>query len=426
MKKISLGFLACLALMTPGLLRAANPASQDYEDQGTALFNKGLYQKSIEYFQDAVQADSTNWQAYQDMGNAYAQLNQNQNAIDSYQRSLQINPSNQAVRDAITNLGGNPNAAPSGPPPSSPQANPAPAYDQGGQPTTVIIEQRPRRRRQPEPEPTYNDSLAPIDHAKFWAKLELGYDYSLQGDLVNSANTINNGSYNPANSNITGATSYTGSALASNSGLGWGGELGFLVNPNFGIGLGARYIQTSNYTADVQYNTGDQEHLTLGPSVVPITLDLYLFMPDHDGRFFISGGLGYYQGIVYADQKTTSNNFFGTPTSTSTTGPDEWSGNLYGGNIGFQLGLGREFAVNRHFGIEIYARGYYARITNFQGTLYDLYGNSQSFGLAASSSGPTVVDADFPQYIGGSNSERYATIDYTGFDVGASLNFYSF
>jgi hypothetical protein len=36
-----------------------------------------------------------------------------------------------------------------------------------------------------------------------------------------------------------------------------------------------------------------------------------------------------------------------------------------------------------------------------------------------------VVDADLPQYINGTYQERYATIDFTGFDVGASLNFYS-
>jgi hypothetical protein len=36
-----------------------------------------------------------------------------------------------------------------------------------------------------------------------------------------------------------------------------------------------------------------------------------------------------------------------------------------------------------------------------------------------------TVDIDDPSNIG-TNGDPYATIDFTGFDVGASLNFYSF
>jgi hypothetical protein len=190
------------------------------------------------------------------------------------------------------------------------------------------------------------------------------------------------------------------------------------------LAIGARYLQDNNYTADVSYNTGDYENLTLSPMVVPITLDAYIFLPDHDGRFFLSGGVGYYQGIVYVDQTTSSNNFFGTPNGSGAT--DDWTGNLYSGNIGFQLGIGREFAISRHFGLELFARGYYAKITNFQGTLFDSNGNTQTYGLAASSTGPTIVDADTANYINAAQGERYATIDFTGFDVGFSLNWYSF
>lgn len=297
------------------------------------------------------------------------------------------------------------------------------------EPARTAVINKARENAWKQAKANHNPDLAYIDEAKVWIKAELGYDWAQQGDLINSANTINNGQLDYVNAtNPYPATGYIGSALASNSGLGWGGELGFLVSPNFGIAIGSRYLQSANYTANVQYDNSpynDQEILTLTPAVVPITLDLYFFLPDKGGRFFISAGTGYYLGMVHVDQTTTYNNFFGTPTNGTGNQTDEWTGDMYSGNIGFQLGIGREFQVSPRFGIEIYGRAYYAQITNFQGTLYD--GNtSGTFALASTSSGPTVVDAENPVYINNTYQERYTTIDFTGFDVGASLNFYYF
>src|SRR5208282_3221428 len=107
---------------------------------------------------------------------------------------------------------------------------------------------------------------------------------------------------------------------------------------------------------------------------------------------------GYYLGMVHVDQTTTTNNFFGTQTTPTGLSSDEWTGDMYSGNIGFQLGIGREFQISPRLGIEIYGRAYYAQITNFQGTLYDGY-SSGTFGLASSSTGPALVDADNPSFI---------------------------
>ena len=424
-----LGF--SLLLVSPALLWAAG--AQDYKEGGMALFRAGQYEKALAYFKNAVQADPNDAEAYQDLGNTYVKMNDSANARDAYQKSLQINPNNTNVQSSLDNLGG---SSAANPPPSAPahledsNSNP-PAQTQSNQvendqpiqdQTRVVVR---RRRAWTRPAPVdYKDGLAPMDHAKLWLKGEMFYNYSLQTDLINSADSINNGTFVPSGA-VSGSASYTGSSIANNSGLGWGGELGFLVNPNFGVGIGVRAIQTGDYTADVSYDTGDSEHLTLTPQVVPITLDLYLFMPDGGGRFFLSGGVGYYAGVVHVDQTTTTNNFFSTPNGSGTT--DNWSGDLYSGNIGFQLGIGRDFAVSRGLSIEVFARGRYAKITNFRGTLYEANnGGNQAYVLAASSTGPTIVDADLPEFVTSANNERYATIDFTGFDVGLALTLFAY
>src|ERR1035441_3438522 len=88
MNKYTLGFLLTFSLLSPSLSQAAT--AQEYTDMGTALFQKGLYDKSVVYFKEAVQADPNDWQAYEDLGNAYAKMNDNTDALDAYQKSLQI------------------------------------------------------------------------------------------------------------------------------------------------------------------------------------------------------------------------------------------------------------------------------------------------------------------------------------------------
>jgi len=390
-----LAFLLLTTLFVPALSGAATSVSKDYEDQGLAIFNKGLYAKSIDYFQSAVQADSSNWQAYEDLGNAYAQTNQNQNAIDAYQHSLQGNPNNQTVRDAITNLGGNPNGAPVA-------STNQPAYDQGGQTNTVVVQQRIR----PRPTP-YADGLPLMDHARIWTKFELGYNYAALGDLFSSATTING--------QIAADGVATGLAKADNSGIMAGAELGFLLDPNNGIALGVRYVQTTAYTSNLNlHNGGDFEDENFQPYLLPITLDYYFFLPDKGGRFFITGGVGYYASMVHGEDNYSYDILSGGPAT------DDLIGDVYGGTVGFQLGVGREFAISDHLGLELFARGRYARITELKGTVTNNNGDQATMGLMKFSDGS--VHLDNVGNIGG--GENFATLDYTGFDVGLGLTFF--
>jgi outer membrane protein W len=320
-------------------------------------------------------------------------------------------------------------------PPTTPQSsvdseqpidNGQPNQSQGyesAQPGTTTVVVRHHRRWNTYQEPVYNDNLAHIDHAKFWTKVELGYTYANVTDFINGAANINNGSYVNADPGLS--PTYSGSALASNNGVHAGAELGFLLNPTSGLSIGVKYVQLDNYTANVNYNDApynDYENATLTPYIVPITLNYYLFMPDSGGRFYIKAGVGYYFGDVQVNESYSYSNFYNQQESSF---PRTYSGDLTSGSYGFQLGIGREFEITDRFGIEIYAEGHYSKLTNFQGTLYDQNGHAYSAGLVSGNTNGTI-DFDNPSEITSANGEHYATLDYTGVDVGISFNWYSF
>jgi tetratricopeptide (TPR) repeat protein len=402
----------CLLSLIPGLA-AAQLSSQELDYQGESIYSKGFYAKSIPYFQQAIQADPNNAKAYEDLGNAYLKQNDQTDAIAAFQQSLQINPNNSTLKALVDSMSANGTTAP---PPQTQSTEPS--YNQGteappAQETFVVRRRRPRLENPPPN--NWKDGLAPMDHAKIWVKYEMGYNYSAQGDLMNSVTNVSN-----ANTSGTLPFNFTnGAATMPPGGLELGGELGFLLNPYNGIAIGIRYIQSNDYiyqasnTSNTQTPPYDNENATFTPYVVPLTLDYYFFLPDSGGRFFLTGGIGYYMATVNVSENYSLNNYEGSPTYGSPTG------DLTAGNIGFQLGIGRDFAINRNFGISIYGRFRYAQISNFTGNLSD--GNT--WALEKSSSG--IVDIDLPGNIA-ANKETYATIDFTGFDIGASLNFYSF
>jgi len=455
MRKILLLLLSIL-LLTPALALAANAQAQEYDELGMSLYRQGLYAKAIAYFKNAVQADSTDWEGYENLGNAYFKINDNANALNAYQSSLQINPNNTTLENIVQSLQANgapaaanppsnppanntqpannysnppANSQPSGvnppprgaAPPTSPQSNVESEQPiENGQPGTTIVVRHRRPWVRPAPA-SYSDNLNPIDHAKFWSKFEMGYTYSQQDDLVGGASAVNNESANGTLAINNGGLN-SGNATFSNNAYNLGAEIGFLINPYNGIGIGVRYIQSSDFdfnevntaAATIGSNSHDFENGIFTPYVVPITLDYYLFLPDHDGRFFISLGVGYYAADVRVSENYNFDNYLG---STGNIGSPY--GDLTAGTVGFQVSIGREFAVDRNLGIEIFARGRYAKINNFQGTLSDGY----NYALEKFSDGS--VDIGSPSNIGQSGTTA-ATIDFTGFDAGIALNWYSF
>jgi hypothetical protein len=260
-----------------------------------------------------------------------------------------------------------------------------------------------------------------MDHSKLWVKVEGAFNYSVQTDLMNSANA--------QNKFITGYGG-TGSALADTNGGMAGAEIGFLINPNSAFAIGLRGIRTNDYSSNLNLQNGpatvagtvydsDFENETFTPSVYPLTVDYYLFLPDAGGRFFISGGVGYYYGLVHVEDNYSYVIYNGDPNVS-----DTFSGDLTSGGVGFQASIGRDFAVGRDLALSIFARGRYARLSNFRGNVYNPNtGGTANDGLAVYSDG-SVHSTDVSNI--GNNGVTYANIDFTGFDLGVALTFFSY
>ena len=437
MRKVLLLALSIL-LLAPALAQAANAQAQEYDELGMSLYRQGLYAKAITYFQNAVQADPTDWEGYENLGNAYFKINDNADALSAYQKSLQINPNNSTLENIVQSMQGNTapaaaNARSNSPadtqpavsqppmgaaPPTAPQSsvdseqpidngqsNPsAMAPPQPG--TTVVV--RHRHRLYAQQAPVYNDNLAPMDHRKIWVDADLAYNWSNQQDFFTGASNENN---------FIKQNGYTGTASADNSGLEGGVELGFLLNPYNGIAIGVRGIVSNPYISNVNYqNGGDFETVNVQPYVVPLTLDYYFFMPDHDGRFFLTAGIGYY----FVDVAVNDNYSYANATPAGPT--DELMGDMYGGTVGFQAGVGREFEIGPRLGLRIFARGRYAKISNINGTFTSFNGVTDNYGLVSAPYLGNSISVDSTSNIGG--NEHYATLDYTGFDLGIGLTFF--
>jgi tetratricopeptide (TPR) repeat protein len=403
----TISLIALFLFLSPVALLAQT--AQDYQDLGNAVYQKGLYAKAVDYYKQAVQANPNDWQSYEDMGDAYMKMNANSEALDAYQKSLQINPNNSAVQTQVNSLQ-NSGTSPAQAQDNSGVAPPPSNGDQWeqSQPTTVVVQRR-RPWRRPQPVVDYNDNLARMNHARGWLDVDLSYNWSNQADLFNGATAFNN--YVNQNSGL----GYTGIATPDHGGIEGGVEAGFLINPYNGIAIGIRGIQSNPFQSNLSLNNGgDFESVNIQPYVVPLTLDYYLFLPDHDGRFFLTAGIGYYFAVAYVDDN------YSYAISSPSTGTDEIPGNMYGGNVGFQLGIGREFEIGPRMGLRLFARGRYCKITNLNGNFTDANGTYDDYGLVVFPNG--TIGADSTSHIG--NGEKYATLDYTGFEFGVGLTFF--
>ena len=419
----------CLSLLMilPATL-GASPASDD-KVGGQALLRAGQYAKAVDYFKNAIQADPQDAEAYQDLGDAYTKLGDTENARAAYEKSLQIDPNNPAARSSLNDLGPSPTAQDhsnfntlSQDHPamgSSPAATGTKKFDED----STVTQQAEPWHKNPGAVRAYvtDDGMARIDRARLWTRFGVGYSYSMQTDLMNSA-TAENG--------IIASNGWSGSATGDTNGYHLFGELGFLLNPYMGLGIGLGYLRTNDYHFNTDLGNGpatvagtvydsDFEDESLTPTAVPLTVDLYLFLPDGGGRFFVSAGAGLYFGKVHVED-----NYSYVISANDPTFSDIFSGDLTATGVGFEVGVGREFAIGRNLGLSLYGRGRYARLTNFRGTVYNPdTGGQADDGLAVYPDGE-VFSTDVSNI--GNNGVNYATVDFTGFDVGAALTFYAY
>jgi hypothetical protein len=81
-----------------------------------------------------------------------------------------------------------------------------------------------------------------------------------------------------------------------------------------------------------------------------------------------------------------------------------------------------EFEIGPRLGLRIFARGRYAKISNINGTFTSFNGVTDNYGLVSAPYLGNSISVDSTSNIGG--NEHYATLDYTGFDLGIGLTFF--
>lgn len=376
-------FLACL-LALPAWGQDAM-TSREWEDTGRYFLGQGRYAKALPYFRSAVEEDPSNASAHEGLGDAYSGLDERERAMDAYRTALKLDPGNEALREKMGRYA-----------PEEPEVSQDPEDEPllKGPPKTRTY--APPARRKPSP--------------LLWSKIDFGYAYSLQGGLLDSAEA--------ANAKIRN-NGWTGLASASHHGFKVGGELGFPIGEHQGFALGMQYLRHEDYRLDQDLqNGGDYENERFGAYVIPLTLDYYLFLPDEGGKFFLSAGVGYYHSRIEVEDSYDYSIDSGDPTAY-----DEFRGELTAGNVGFQASIGREFTVSQKFAVSLFAKGRYARIGHYRGTVVTYDGYEAQVGLGTYPNGEVHV-ADVSS-IGGGGLE-YTTLDFTGFDVGVAFVFYHY
>lgn len=404
MKKfLSFSFVLLFALaVLPGFAKAET-ALDDYQT-GLSLYQGKQYDQALLSFQKAVQLDPNQWQSYSVMGHSLVKLGRVSEALDAYSKSLALHP-DATLQAYYDNLKSQQPAAPPVPASNAPAPEmnaPAAASPATTAPTPEATVMAPMMNTTAPSASSPQFSMS-YSKRKQWGRLYGGLLYATLGsDLQTDASS----GYNTAVSGLFGP----GTAKNDNIGFYVSGEYGYLLDPYNGISLSVDYLQVGGFSGQANDGAGDTDVQTIKPLVFPVQANYYRFFPMGKSRFFVTGGGGFYYGIAnYSDQVIISG--FGSETT---------SGNLNGTGWGGTLGIGWETLITDQGSLGIYARGRYATLTHFQG---NYSGGSGTAGLAVDETTGyvTAVDADS---ITSANNYRWATIDMTGFDIGASFAYH--
>jgi hypothetical protein len=194
---------------------------------------------------------------------------------------------------------------------------------------------------------------------RFAFKLSGGLDYASGGDLA---------------AGIQGQSDYlnteygtTGEYKIPRLGLNFAGEIIFFLRPHLGIGIGAGYlhhVQESQITYDVS-DIAATETIKPTISVVPITLNIHFLVPvSSKVTLDLSAGPGYYFATFKWDYRMDLSLL-------GYSGYDAYAFKANKGGLGFQGGVGLEFAFSPRLALVVSILGRYASIDKFQGSWTD-------------------------------------------------------
>ena len=371
MKQILLFFLSGIFLFTTGI-PLAQATAPDHFQKGMVSYNLGNYQEALQSFDHAIDDNPDSWEAYQQAGYCYFHLDQRVKMLSAFDESLKLHPDNAELKEFIKNSV------------KAPTPTPIPAAL--STPTQATTGHTPSLLPAGGPEERGNSP---------WLNLSGGFGYESLGDLVNAANFWNQqiNQYHDQ-----------GNASVANLGFQCDLEIGDVVDP------------TNAFSLQVGFETGHgfQEHLVysspvtqnINPQLFTFGWNYYHYIPVGDTRFILTGGFLF--GLALVD-------YYQDDPIETIQGP------LSGNNLGFTLGVGAEWPVSSRVGFQMMGRFRYLSITHLQ----------NNFNVGNLSSGQAVLAKDSQGTLGLATQQdisngglSYAVMDYTGFNLICSFNFY--
>jgi len=159
------------------------------------------------------------------------------------------------------------------------------------------------------------------------------------------------------------------------------GEFIMTLTENFGIGIGAGYIQISkDNETSLRHELAGEFTYFIEPkfTAIPVNLSLYYFYPVASStNLYLNGGVGYYFGNVTSTSRIDSE-LIGEP--------PEWQkseGEFKDQGLGFHGGIGLDYHIGSNIGLFIEAKARYCKLKSWEGdeTL------TSSFGFTEKNSG---------------------------------------
>ena len=349
--------------------------ADDYYNAARNFFKQGQYSQSIPYFKATLTLIPNHWLAYEGLAQAYYFNKQYEDADDACRKGLAINPESKILQNLEEKMG---------PLMARP---PMPIKAVKGKSGRLVLEGPP---------------LEPV----FWVKGSFKYDYSLEGDF----NSATNGFKIAAPS--AGTTTHTSSA--GNGGLGFKLEGGYGLDSRNGMTLTLSAMEMDGFHAHA-HGAGVTLVEDFDPLVLGLEMDYCHFWPHDDYRFYIKGGVGYYDALIACNQAVGS----------AVPGLGDFSGTVGNGDFGVNLGGGFEIRMGDDLGLELSAAFRYATVSDLTYSYTDkATGDKKALGLAILPTGFIgVVDSST---VGGQNGSRLLSMDLTGIEVGLSIDYYVF
>lgn len=205
----------------------------------------------------------------------------------------------------------------------------------------------------------------------------------------------------------------SGSLVPSHLGMNFNLEFMYHFTPNFGLGMGFGFFQTSKSSGPSTFNISTPDQISLASvysitpkvSAVPITLNFHYFLPVGSKlNFDLQAGFGYYVTVLdFRSKDALKLTYFGSSLSWT----EDFTFQSTRGGVGVQAGVGFELEVAPRVALVLNAFGRYASISGFKGS----YTYKESGDTTANENGSGYTFWFFDEKL---DSKTYSQYDFFG------------